>query len=80
METAATVRKSPPGCRAQLGLQPLGPPCLSRVSAQPEGHGRSGPTRWICLQFYTSVFEDSEDDPKAGSSTRLRLPLTMGKP
>lgn len=42
-------------------------------SAQPEGHGRSGPTRWICLQFYTSVFEDCEDDSKAGSSTQLGL-------
>jgi len=34
VETAATARKSPPGCRAQLVLQPRGPPCLSGCPAE----------------------------------------------
>lgn len=34
VETAVTARKSPPGCRAQLILQPLGPPCLSGCPAE----------------------------------------------
>lgn len=75
VETAATARKSPPGCRAQLVLQPPGTPLPlwvpSRTTAQPEGQGSSGPARWICLQLYTSVFEDREDGSRAGSSRQL---------
>lgn len=76
VETAVTARKNPPGCRAQLVLQPLGPPCLSGCPAEQQpslkDKSSSGSTRWICLQLYSSVFEDYEDGSMADGSTRLR--------
>lgn len=44
----------------------------SRTTANLKDKSSSGSTRWICLQLYSSVFEDCEDGSRAGSSTQLR--------
>lgn len=55
METAATARKSPPGCRAQLVLQPLGPPylCGSPAEQQPslKDKGAAAPQHEFVYSF-----------------------------
>lgn len=80
--TAATARKSPPGCRAQPVLQPLGPPCLSgrpaEREASPKDEAAVAPRGGFVYSF-TSLAEGSEDGSSAGSSTR-RLPQAREPP
>lgn len=70
MGTAATARKSPPGCRAQLVLQPLGPLCLCPAEQQPSLKDKvaAAPQGGF---VYSSIhpYLKTLDGSRAGSST-----------
>lgn len=81
MGTAVTVRKSPPSCRAQLVLQPLGPLCLCPAE-QPNLKDKVA----AALQggfVYSSVHLHLKTGWLQGwqqHTARAEVPLTVGKP